>query len=325
MHSWKPPAVFAAALAASALVFSPQHAHAGKVERIVAVVGERPVLFSELWHRARPELARYAEKDPNVRAAAEMGIFRNQLNRMIDERLEEQAAEKARISVTPEEVDRGIQNLAANQNATPQQLEDEARRLGLTEQDFRDEVRRQILEGKLLELRVRPRVRVTEQDARSAYQRYQQAFAERSMVDIRILALRILPNATEEQVKSTLALSDNIVARARTGEDFCAMVLKYTQDPSCGSRGPQPLQALIPPVRDQIPSMKPRDVGTPIRIQQPGVDMIIVFQLAETPRVPTYEEKRDEMMQIALADGIEHQRRLWLQELRRGVYIDVRL
>ena len=46
------------------------------------------------------------------------------------------------------------------------------RRRGITEQDFRDEIRRQILEGKLIELRVRPRVRVTEQDARAAYQHW---------------------------------------------------------------------------------------------------------------------------------------------------------
>ncbi len=49
---------------------------------------------------------------------------------------------------------------------------DEVRRRGLTEQDFRDEIRRQILEGKLIELRVRPRVHVTDQDAYSAYQHW---------------------------------------------------------------------------------------------------------------------------------------------------------
>jgi hypothetical protein len=47
-----------------------------------------------------------------------------------------------------------------------------ARSQGLTEDDFREEIRRQILEGKLLELRVRPRVRVTERDAREAYSRW---------------------------------------------------------------------------------------------------------------------------------------------------------
>jgi len=39
----------------------------------------------------------------------------------------------------------------------------------MSEQDFRGELRRQILEGKLIERRVRPRVRVTEHDAHVAY------------------------------------------------------------------------------------------------------------------------------------------------------------
>src|SRR5215467_5305804 len=141
---------------------------------------------------------------------------------MIGERLEEQAADKARISVTPEEVDRGIQKVASEAKVTVKELMAEVRREGLTEQDYRNEIRRQLLEGKLVELRVLPRVRVTEQDARAAYQHYM--------------------------------------------------------------REPSQARAL-----------------------------------------PPFEEVRDEMMQRALLEALKRQTDLWLQELRRGVYIDVRL
>jgi peptidyl-prolyl cis-trans isomerase SurA len=293
------------------------------VERIVAVVGERPILLSELRHRGKPNLIRIlAEKDPNVQAANETEMYKNLLTRMIDERLEEAAAEKARISVTPEEVDRGMQNVANQAHVSVADVLAEVRRTGLSEQDFRDEIRRQILEGKLLELRVRPRVKVTEQDARAAYVHYRSDYMEQHPVELRIVAMRIPAGGTKEAEEA----ARNGVERARKGEDFCKLVRELSDDEStkgtCGSRGAQPMQMLAPPMQAAIKQMKPGEVSEPIRF---GNEAIVFFQLHKFPPVPTYEEVKNEMMQRALIEGLERQRKLWLAELRRGVYIDVRL
>src|SRR5256885_12350140 len=100
-------AFFAAFGVSAALATS---ADAAIVERVVAVVGERPILLSELRQRARPHLFRIAltMPSPAQQAAAESDMFKELLNRMIDERLEEQAADKAHLSVPPEAVDNGI-------------------------------------------------------------------------------------------------------------------------------------------------------------------------------------------------------------------------
>jgi hypothetical protein len=42
-------------------------------------------------------------------------------------------------------------------------------------------------------------------------------------------------------------------------------------------------------------------------------------------RIPGYDEVKDEMTQQAAVEGLERARRQWLGELRRGVYVDVRL
>ena len=188
-----PAIVGAAALGASA-----RSADASIVERVVAVVGERPILLSELRHRARPHLYRIlaTTPDPTRQAALETELFRDLLNRMIDDRLEEQAADKAHLAVTPEEIDAAIRNIAASARITVKDLIGEAKKQGLTEQDYRDELRRQVLEGKLVNLRVRGRVRVTDQDARAAYQRVLKEMDKEQPVEVHILALRILPGST---------------------------------------------------------------------------------------------------------------------------------
>src|SRR5208282_667718 len=152
---------------------------------------ERPVFWTELLRRAAPSRIqiRMQAQDPNVVSVQEQEMYKELLERMIDDRLEEQQADKAHISVSPEEIDRGISNIATQAQqtqgrpVTPQDVLGEVRRRGMTEQDFRDEIRRQILEGKLIELRVRPRVRVTEQDARVTYQHWAQELRQQQPVD----------------------------------------------------------------------------------------------------------------------------------------------
>lgn len=319
---------FAAALALGlAAVSVAPKADAIIVERVVAVVGDRPILLTELRGRAKPNLLRLmAQKvDANFHAAAETEIYKEFLTRMIDERLEEVAADRAHLSVAPEDIDAAIERIAANAHVRPHDVILEVRRQGLSEQDFRDELRRQILDGKLVELRVRPRVRVSEQDSRAAYQRYRQEMIDQHPVDIRILALRMTSDGA-----ARTALANQIVEQARHGTDFCKLVALYTEDTetkaTCGSRGPQPMAALVPQMQEAIKDMKANEISDPMVVTSPGAgEAIVIVQLLSEPQVPPFEQVKNEMWQRAMLDGIERQRKLWLQELRRGVYIDVRL
>ncbi len=308
-------------------------ADASIVERIVAVVGERPILLSELRHRGRPHLYRIAATTQNASQAAaqESEMFRELLNRLIDERLEEVAAEKAHVTVSPEEVDNGIRQVAAQTKLTPAQLVGEAKKQGLSEQDYRDEIRRQVLEGKLIQLRVRGRVRVTDQDARAAYQHYVRDVKEQSPIDLRILVLTVPPGSTPETVKARQVLAEELTKRARGGEDFCQLVTNFSQDPStsstCGSRGPIPKGALTPQLQELVGGLKPGGTADPVPFHdQMGNSAILVIQLAsQQPTVAPFDQVKDEMMEKAFIDATDRARKAWLGELRRGVYIDVRL
>jgi peptidyl-prolyl cis-trans isomerase SurA len=248
---------------------------------------------------------------------------------------EEQHADRSHIAVTPEEIDRGIENIAAQAQAqqgravTPADVFEEVHRRGLSEQDFRDEIRRQILEGKLVELRVRPRVRVTDNDARSAYQHWVQQLRDQEPVDVRILALRVPPMATKLQMEARTVLAQEIVGRARDGEDFCRLVAQYSDDVStkdaCGSHGAQPIANLLPPIQEAIHTMKPGTISDPIPVAAGQEEVIVILMPLGEARVPPFEDVKSDMTQRALLEGLERARKQWLQELRRNVYIDVRL
>jgi len=303
-------------------------ANAVIVERIVAVVGDRPILLSDLRHRARPFINRIAAQaqSPAQQAAQESEMYRELLSRVIDDRLEEQAADKARLVITPDEVDGAIRNVAAQAKVTVPDLISEVRRQGISEQDYRDEIRRQLIEGKLVQLRVRGRVRVTEQDARASYNRVIKEIGDQVLVDARLLPLRIQPGSTGEQLEARMKLARDLAVRARGGEDFCKLVKEFSDDAqtkdACGSRGALPINQLVPPIPELIKDLKPGEVAEPMRI---GDEAILVVQLWKRSGVPTFEEMKDVMMDRAYGDALDRQKKIWLQELRRGVYLDIRM
>ena len=332
-----PKLALAYVLGAAALIGGPSQARAVIVERVVAVIGERPLLWTELVHRASATRIqiRLQTRDANVVSVQEQEMYKELLDRMIDDRLEEQQADKAHISVTPEEIDRGIANIASQaqaQQARPVTVQDvlgEIHRRGMTDQDFRDEIRRQILEGKLIELRVRPRVRVTDQDAHAAYQHWTQELKDKQPVDVRTLALRVPSQATQAQVEARMSLAQDIVRKARFGADFCALVSSFSDDSStrdsCGSRGPQPFAGLLPAMQDAVRATKPGTVSDPIPVHLGSDDAIVVLMHGGETHAPPFEQVKNEMEQQALLDALERARKQWLKELRRKVYVDVRL
>ena len=320
--------MFGFVMAAAFATALTQESEASIVERIVAIVGERPILLSDLRKRALPFRIHIAAsaQHPAAAAAQETGMYRELLNKMVDDRLEELAADKAHVNVTSEEIDRGISKKAESINLSVRELLAEAKRQGLSEQDYRDELRRQVLEGKLIQLRVLPRVRVTDEDARAAYARWIKEMGAEMLVDIRILAMRMPTGASTEHLHAQEALAASIVARARAGESFCTLASQYSDDVqtkgTCGSRGPQPMSSLLPQLQDTVKSMKDGETADPVSYQN---EAILIVQMAKAPHVPAYDEVKGAMQERAMGELIERQRKAWLQELRRGVYVDVRL
>jgi peptidyl-prolyl cis-trans isomerase SurA len=310
----------------AAFAFS-RHADASIVERIVAVVGERPILLSELRHRASPNLKIMYATTPNPaqQSVEENKIYRDILEHMIDEQLVEQASQKAHLAVSVDDIDKAIGKKASEMGITPQDLIAEAAREGLSEQDYRDEIRRQLLEGKLVQLRLAGRVHITETDARTVYAKWAKEFTDQQPLELRILAMAIPPGATEAQIAQLEATAQKIVTQVRNGTDFCSMVQQYSAVPNasqtCGGRV-APLKSLPPVVQQQLEPLKDGDVSNPIRF---GATEIDILQKVKTLRLQTFEEVQDRMMEAAANDAFLRQRDLYLKELRRGVYVEVRL
>lgn len=331
------PRAIAPVLLASALALATSSpAGATIVERVVAVVGDQPILLTSLRERARPFLLDLQRRglSPAQQAAAESELYRQLLERMIDERLQQMAAERARIRVTSEEIDAGIRNVANAQKLTTAELMAEAARQGLSAQEYREEIRRQILEGKLLQLRVQGRIRVTDDELQSTYDKLVRAERRHLGYHVAWIVLHAPEDLSPAQLAERQRLAESIARTAREGVDrfgrpvdFASLAAAFSDDTTTkqqgGDLGRHAPGELAAEVEEEVFKLDVGGVSAPFRFKDA---IVIVKVLDRAPsQIPPFKEARDELMQRVYAEQMEKARRKWLEELRRGAHVDVRL
>jgi peptidyl-prolyl cis-trans isomerase SurA len=299
------------------------------IERVVAVVGERAILLSDLRARAEPFLLRvYRELPPGARRTAAISqLHKMLLERMIDEELEQRAAARAQIKVTSAEIDQAITRIAAQNNLTPQQVIAEAGRSGMNEAEYRREVRRQVLDAKMLSLRLQGRIRITEEDLRSAYRKMVMDERRRLRHRAAWIVLDAPQTASNRSRKTQRALAERIAARARGGADFAALARRYSKDPRTraqgGLLGRMTLAQLPAAVARTVLRLQVGQVSVPVR----DGDRIVIVKLVERDEssLPTFENAVRELHERVYMEKMQKARRHWLDGLRRRTHVEVRL
>lgn len=323
-------AALGALLAGLALgAFAPP-ARAVVVERVVAIIGEQAIFLSDLRQRSRPilmQLHRQVPAGPR-RAAEESKMYRQLLDRMVDDRLEQIAADRAKVTVSAEEIERALGIIASREKVSVEKLLAEVGPgLGLTVQEYRDEVRRQILEEKLISLRVLPRIRITPEDVRSGYQQLQRE--ERRQLGYRAqwLVLRVPPGSSPEAREERRRLADRLVAEARAGADFGGLARRYSDDAPTRPEGGDLKRAkpgeLAAPVEEVAFGLEVGEVSSPFVF---GTDFVLLHMAERDPTsLPPLAQAQDEVAGRVFNERRDKAKRQWLDELKKSVHVDVRL
>ncbi len=318
------PRVFAIlALVAVSLVGS--QARATIIERVVAVVGERAILLSDLRQRARPYVVQIETQIPPgaARAAQMSQMLKLLLEKMVDEELERRAGNRARISVSAAEIDDSIMRIARQNELSYDEIVQEAVRTGLSETEYRQEIRRQVLEAKLLNLRVVARIRITEDDLKTTYQRIQRN--ERKRLSYRAAWIKIDASVGPKGA-SNRTLAEKLSKQAASGGDFAELARRHSDDAATRELGGllgRVKPGAMPPAIDKV--VLGLDVGQVSRPVRVGGSLYVLKLLEREPsQLPTFNEARGELRQRVYADKMDRARRHWLDGLRRRTHVDIR-
>jgi len=306
-----------------ALVGTPATARATLVERIIAVVGEHVILLSDLRERAHPFLLQIYQGVPAgaQRSAAISQLYKGLIEKLVDEELEQRAAVQAKVSVTAREVEEALERVAQQNGVTSAKLLSEARRSGLDEADYRDELRRQLLQTKLINVRLQGRIRVTEDDLRAYYRKL--ALEEREKLGFR--AAWILLDASGDAAGRKSA--EGVARLARAGGDFSDLARRFSKDPatrgSGGVIGATKPEQLPPALKRVLSSLEVGETSGVVAL--PGAFAIVKLLSRDESSLPTFEEAQNELSQRVYLEKMTQARRTWLDNLRRQQHVEVRL
>lgn len=209
------PAAMAASAAAPAVKRNPG-------DYIVAVVNQELVTNSEV--QMRLQRAEQEAQRQNARLPEQDVLLRELLDQLIDERAQLSVARDSGIRVDEAEIDRAVNNVAAQNQLTQAQLRDRLRSEGLDYGRFRSTLRDQIMLERVREREMQSRIRITDSEIETWLTQQREKNGAATEYDIAQILLTVPENAPPAQTTQKRQQGVALLQRLRAGEDFAALV-----------------------------------------------------------------------------------------------------
>lgn len=268
------------ALAAALLAASAASAGAKLMEDVVASVNGKPLLLSEYKKNVSAVVENFRQSMPDLtkddKAMAE--IRDKVLQQMVDDEVLAQEAETLKVKVHTRELDKGVEEVSErsfrlDESSRRRRSDEEMRaallselqKEGLSEEQFRERIRRQLMIRKVVEERVRPEVKPAEEKrVKAAFDRIKavvsgdtttvrglpeeeaQAYvalgsrlAERHAESVRVqhIFVKTGPSAPLVEKNKALQRAQALKKRLDAGEDFSDLAAKESDDSESAPRG----------------------------------------------------------------------------------------
>jgi peptidyl-prolyl cis-trans isomerase SurA len=307
-----------AVLALSLLLAAPLRAEV--LERVIVKVNGAIVTQSEFENRqvaavqgARigPERVEAYLRDNNARI----------LQEAIDDLILVQRADEIGIKPPKQYTDDIIDSIRKENNiADDEALKAQLRREGMKLSDLRRNIERSVLRREVLRREVEPKVVLTDADVRAEYERRKEDFTKPAQV--RLLEILVAADAADPKAEA-----QDIVARARAGEDFAALARARSKAPSRaagGDLGLLALRELSPGVRQAAERLKPGEIAEPIAGADGSQRILKLVERSEAGVQPfddVMADLRRQMSEKRFSSIYED----YMKGLRQKAIIDVRV
>lgn len=286
------------------------------VDRIVAVVNGDVITLFELNQRFRPFVEQFQGQDlGEAEKRMLLDAKRQLLDRMVDEVLLRQEAQRLEIAVTDLEVQTQARQLRERAGLSERQFQEQLTLQGLTREQYERRLRDEMLQHRLLGFMVRRKVVVTSEEVRAFYEANKEDFAQQRRVRLGLILF------------DSQALAEEVLASIQAGElSFGEAAGRYSRGPGAEQGGDMGMFAwgdLSPNWRGAVEPLRVGDVSAVVLIQdRPAVIKLLEEEAGELKALADVEEKiRETLMEPLLDERYD----IYMENLRNRALIDIRL
>lgn len=283
------------------------------VDKIVAVVNGDIITLFDVDQRLQPTIARMKAQQRGAVSPEIVDNLRGQmLDRLINNALLHQEAERFNISISDVELENQILSVRSQAGVTEDQFIAQLATQGLTLDDYREELRNNILRQRLISVMVKRKVVVTDEEI----QKFYEANKDRYSRDKRVgLSLIVLPESED---------AGKLLQRLELGlETFADAARRLSVGPGAdngGDIGELSWDDLAPEWRAAIEGLSVGEVSEPFTLQ--GSVALLRLNGMESGETLPLEEVEQEIYQELSAPLLEERYKEYMAKLKAKSVIE---
>ncbi|MFT6303726.1 MAG: peptidyl-prolyl cis-trans isomerase SurA [Granulosicoccus sp.] len=236
------------------------------LDSIRAVVNEGVVLDSDITSA----ILFYKQQAASNRQSlpADDVLATRVLEELIDREVQRQRATEIGVAIDANGVNRAIDQISRNNNMNAIQFRQTLQQQGYDYDLFRENIEQELLEQRLIEREVQPRIRVSAQEIDDFIQSVKGDAEDQLRYRIQHILIAIAPSAGTEEVQAATNRANASLAKLKAGADFAREAAASSDGARAlegGDLGWRTLQELPSFLSNALRDMKPSEIGGPLR------------------------------------------------------------
>lgn len=301
------------------VIMLPAFSSAGEkiVDGIVAVVNGEIITMYELRQRMQPVLSQFKGRDMTAVEEEQVSNVRKQLlDRMINDLILDQEAERRGVSVSAEDVNNEVKSIMENSNISKEEFEKQLKLQKMTLEEFKEKIKSKIRKHRLLNYKVKNKVVVTEEEM---MRYWNSTSSDTGSAQPRKLHLKLIlfPQGVDaSEVRSEIE-SGNVT--------FEKAADKYTQGPGGGQGGDLGVLALKDLAltwQEALEGLKPGDVSEVFAVQD--MDAILKLDSYVEEKKASYEDVKDKIYDKLYGEKQDAVFGDYIKKLRESAVIEIK-
>ncbi|NLK41936.1 MAG: hypothetical protein GX298_07765 [Planctomycetes bacterium] len=290
----------------------------------VVKVNDKVITEKEVTDETNKRVAAQAQRMPEGMEISDW--MRNRIrtsvvDMMVDQALVEQKLAEKKITIDDEKVNKQIEDIAKSQNLKMEDIEAEIARFGMTMDDLRGQVRRQLQIDALIDSEMK-KEEITEEEIKTFYEENPQYFESPEQVRVAHVLILTQGKSDEEKAEAKKKIEE-VLKKAKAGEDFAALAKEYSEDPGSKDNGGEytfPRGQMVPEFEEVAFTLKEGQISDIVETQY-GYHVIKKLEHLEAKK-QTLDEVKDQIKDFLTRQKRNQFWQEYLKKMREGAKIE---
>jgi peptidyl-prolyl cis-trans isomerase SurA len=316
------------------------------VDEIIARVNDQIITRSQFQRAKDSQVQELKQQFPDDWQARWAKSEKDVLREMIDEQLLLEKGKELGITGETETVKQLNKMRQEMGLPTMQALEDEAKKQGISFEDYKESIRTRVVTQQVIGQEVGAKIHITNEEVQDFYDKHKQEMSGPEEITLSEILVSTHPkpaadknasaetaeknpdeNAPEDpaMVTKAEAKAKLIYTQLKTGAKFDELAKKESDGPTAAQGGPLGTfkkGELAKEFEDKTMSLKPGEFTEPIRTKQ-GF-LILKVDAHRSAGIPPLKEVEDKIREAIYSQKLEPAARAYLNKLREQAYIEVK-